>query len=58
VREEIEPAAATCGRGRFVWFVDDVKPVPRRALLGILILLALVEVCTTSLAYLTYGRVT
>jgi uncharacterized membrane protein (DUF373 family) len=38
-------------------FVDDVELVLRHVLIGILILLAVVEVFKTSLAYLTQGRV-
>ena len=38
-------------------FVDDVELVLRHVLIGILILLAVVEVFKTSLAYLTEGRV-
>jgi len=38
-------------------FVEDVELVLRHVLIGILILLAVVEVFKTSLAYLTEGRV-
>jgi len=38
-------------------FTDDVELVLRHVLIGILILLAVVEVFKTSLAYLTQGRV-
>jgi uncharacterized membrane protein (DUF373 family) len=38
-------------------FADDVELVLRHVLIGILILLAVVEVFKTSLAYLTQGRV-